>query len=71
MGTLTESQPAPPSQTDKNQPKIGDIRRIGPFGPVYEVIAIDSPDAITIEEVESERITRNYPVVEFQTDLVE
>lgn len=71
MGTLTRNQPAPPADTEKNQPKVGDIRRIGPYGPIYEVIAIESAEAITIRELESERVTRDYPIVEFQADLVE
>lgn len=44
---------------------------MGEYGPIYEVIVIESPNAVTIREVESERITCDYPVTDFQTDLIE
>ncbi|MGI9480221.1 MAG: hypothetical protein ACR2PI_26205 [Hyphomicrobiaceae bacterium] len=71
MSTLTKNQPTPRTDTQNERPKVGDIRRMGPYGPVYEVTAIESSEAITIQELESERITHNYPVADFKIDLVE
>lgn len=71
MDSLARNKPAPQAQSGKTQPEVGDIRRMGPYGPVYEVIAIENTEAITVRELESERITRNYPIAEFQSDLIE
>lgn len=71
MGSLTRTKPAPGNQAEKSHPEIGDMRRMGPFGPVYEVIAIENAEAITVRELQSERITQNYPIADFQNDLIE
>lgn len=44
---------------------------MGPYGPVYEVVEIESPEAITIQELESKRVTYDYPVTYFHADLPE
>ena len=71
MSTLTRSQPGQTAEASQNRPEVGDFRRMGPFGPVYEVIAIESPESITIRELESERVTHDYPAAFFHSDLPE
>ena len=62
-----------PRQKIKNQDSrssvIGQFRRMGPYGPVYEVIAVAGPNTLTIRELESGRETSDYSIEHFNNDL--
>jgi len=51
------------------RPCVGEFRRIGMYGPVYEVIGIASAEKIIIRELESQRVTRDYLITHFQNDI--
>ena len=63
-----ETRPTQKISRTKTSPTIGEFRRMDAYGPVYEVIAIEGSRSIIIRELESQHITRDYPVEFFMSD---